>query len=140
MTKKKSPPVSAALIVYTGSAGTLPNHVSKKKILTRSQKWNWRKGQREVDGAAPRVFERAGRAKSAMIAAARTITPPSLCGTARRSAYTHRKYHSGLMWAGVTRGSAGMKLSGSAKRSGARKFNAIKRVKVIKIPRTSFTV
>jgi hypothetical protein len=30
-------------------------------------------------------------------AAARAITPPSLFGIDRRIAYTHRKYHSGLI-------------------------------------------
>lgn len=47
--------------------------------------------------------------------ATRARTPPSLFGMDRRIAYANRKYHSGLMWAGVTRGLAGMKLSGSPK-------------------------
>lgn len=40
-------------------------------------------------------------------------TPPSLFGIDRRMAYANRKYHSGLIWGGVTRGLAGVKLSGS---------------------------
>jgi len=36
----------------------------------------------------------------------------------RRIAYAHRKYHSGLIWAGVASGLAGMKLSGSVRRLG----------------------
>ena len=40
----------------------------------------------------------------------------------------------------MTRGSAGIKLSGSAKRSGAKKLSARKRVKTMAAPNTSFTV
>ena len=47
------------------------------------------------------------------IEARRARTPPSLLGIDRRIAYANRKYHSGLIWAGVTRGLAGVKLSGS---------------------------
>lgn len=112
----------------------------RRKILTRSQKWNWRRGQRVDEGAGPRVLDRMGSAARIRIAAARTITPPSLCGTARRRAYTHRKYHSGLMWAGVTRGSAGIKLSGSANISGVRKLSARNKIKITNTPNTSFTV
>ena len=49
-----------------------------------------------------------GRVARTRIAMNRAITPPSLLGTDRRIAYTQRKYHSGLMWAGVLRGLAGM--------------------------------
>lgn len=45
-------------------------------------------------------------------------TPPSLLGIDRRMAYAHRKYHSGLIWIGVTSGLAGIKFSGSPKRLG----------------------
>jgi hypothetical protein len=38
-----------------------------------------------------------GRMNRINSAAARAITPPSLFGIERRIAYTHRKYHSGLM-------------------------------------------
>lgn len=44
---------------------------------------------------------------------ARAMTPPSLLGIDRRIAYANKKYHSGWMWMGVTRGLAGVKLSGS---------------------------
>lgn len=40
-------------------------------------------------------------------------TPPSLLGIDRRIAYANKKYHSGWMCTGVTKGLAGMKLSGS---------------------------
>ena len=41
------------------------------------------------------------------------ITPPNLLGIDRRIAYANKKYHSGWMCFGVTRGFAGIKLSGS---------------------------
>ena len=43
------------------------------------------------------------------------ITPPSLFGIDRRIAYANRKYQSGWMYTGVTRGFAVVKLSGSLK-------------------------
>jgi hypothetical protein len=46
----------------------------------------------------------------------KAITPPNLLGIARKIAYAKRKYHSGWMWTGVTKGLAGIKLSGSPKR------------------------
>lgn len=46
-------------------------------------------------------------------------TPPSLLGIERRMAYANKKYHSGLMCGGVTRGFAGVKLSGSPSKLGA---------------------
>jgi len=42
-------------------------------------------------------------------------TPPNFLGIARRIAYAQRKYHSGLIWAGVERGLADIKFSGSLK-------------------------
>lgn len=62
--------------------------------------------------------------------ARRARTPPSLLGMERRIAYANRKYHSGLMWGGVTIGLAGVKLSGSPNRLGekrARETSAISR-------------
>lgn len=55
------------------------------------------------------------KGRMAMIATDRTkaITPPNLLGMDRRIAYANRKYHSGLICSGVTRGLAGIKLSGS---------------------------
>ena len=46
-------------------------------------------------------------------AAANAITPPNLFGIDRKIAYTHKKYHSGLIWIGVTKGFANKKFSGS---------------------------
>lgn len=48
----------------------------------------------------------------------RARTPPSLFGMDRRMAYANRKYHSGLIWGGVTSGLAGVKFSGSPRRLG----------------------
>lgn len=49
---------------------------------------------------------------------ARATTPPSFDGTDRRIAYANRKYHSGWMCTGVTRGLAGFRFSTSPRRSG----------------------
>lgn len=69
----------------------------------------------------PRCFDvwRKGTTSSTRIDPRRASTPPSLLGMDRRMAYANRKYHSGLMWGGVTRGLAGVKLSGSPSRLGA---------------------
>ena len=55
------------------------------------------------------------------IAANRASTPPNLLGIDRKIAYIHRKYHSGLIWIGVTRGLAIRKFSGSVNRLGSNK-------------------
>jgi hypothetical protein len=52
----------------------------------------------------------------------RAITPPSLFGTDHRIANANRKYHSGWICTGVTRGFAGEKLSESLKTYG---FNSV---------------
>jgi len=52
-------------------------------------------------------------------AATKPITPPNLLGIARRTVYANRKYHSGTICGGVTRGSAGLKLSTSPSSHGA---------------------
>lgn len=69
----------------------------------------------------PRCFDvwRTGTTISTRIDPRRARTPPSLLGIDRRIAYANRKYHSGLMCGGVTRGLAGVKLSGSPRRLGA---------------------
>lgn len=56
-----------------------------------------------------------GRINKIRIDATKATTPPSLFGIERRIAYAKRKYHSGLIWAGVAIGLAGIKLSGSPK-------------------------
>lgn len=52
------------------------------------------------------------------------ITPPNLLGIDRKIAYAQRKYHSGLIWIGVTKGLAGIKFSGSVNMLGVK--NAMK--------------
>jgi len=47
------------------------------------------------------------------IEAIRAITPPSFEGMDRKITYANRKYHSGWMWIGATRGLAGLKFSTS---------------------------
>lgn len=47
--------------------------------------------------------------------ATNATTPPNLLGIERRIAQANKKYHSGLMCAGVDIGLAGIKLSGSPK-------------------------
>jgi hypothetical protein len=64
-------------------------------------------------------------------------TPPSLFGIDRRIAYSHRKYHSGWMWMGVTRGLAFRKFSGSVNKFGANKINTINRDRLIAYPSRS---
>lgn len=72
-----------------------------------------------------------GTTSRTRIDARRARTPPSLLGIDRRIAYANKKYHSGLICGGVTRGLAGVKLSGSPSRLGensAREVSAIKRI------------
>lgn len=74
------------------------------------------------------------------IAANIATTPPSLFGIDRKMAYAHKKYHSGLICAGVTKGLAGRKLSGSPREVGQNNATA-RRVIVMKTnPTMSFTV
>jgi hypothetical protein len=49
-----------------------------------------------------------GRANKSHKTKAMAATPPNLLGILRRIAYTHRKYHSGTMCAGVDIGFAGI--------------------------------
>ena len=54
-----------------------------------------------------------GRITKIAIDKAKQITPPNLLGIERKIAYANKKYHSGWMWTGVTKGLAGIKLSTS---------------------------
>jgi hypothetical protein len=58
-------------------------------------------------------------------------------GIDRRIAYTHRKYHSGLMWMGVTNGLARRKFSGSVNIFGVNKTIVINKVNAIINPSAS---
>jgi hypothetical protein len=48
----------------------------------------------------------------------KAITPPNLLGIDRKTAYIGKKYHSGWICVGVTKGLAGIKFSGSIKIEG----------------------
>lgn len=90
-----------------------PIHVRITTSATRVQKINWEKGRK----VKLRCFDvwRMGTSMRTRIEARSARTPPSLLGMDRRIAYANRKYHSGLICGGVTRGFAGVKLSGSPK-------------------------
>jgi hypothetical protein len=70
-------------------------------------------------------------------AANRASTPPNLLGIDRRIAYTHKKYHSGLIWIGVTSGFASKKFSGSVSILGANRTILKNRVSAIINPKAS---
>lgn len=70
----------------------------------------------------------------------RAKTPPSLFGIDRKIAYANRKYHSGWIWTGVTRGLAGIKLSGSPSRYGACSERIISLINKIIAPTRSLKV
>lgn len=67
-------------------------------------------------------------------------TPPNLLGIERKIAYTQRKYHSGIIWIGVTRGLARRKFSGSVKRFGKNKIIIMKKRKAKVYPKASLVV
>jgi hypothetical protein len=50
---------------------------------------------------------------------AKATTPPNLLGIDRKIAYANKKYHSGWICTGVTKGLAGIKFSGSPNIHGA---------------------
>lgn len=81
-----------------------------------------------------------GRVRSMRIAANIATTPPNLLGMERRIAYAQRKYHSGLIWMGVTRGFAGVKFSGSPNRFGMNITIKSSLSSIIKMPRISLEV
>jgi hypothetical protein len=66
--------------------------------------------------------EKAGKTANTSTALAKAITPPSLFGIDRKIAYAKRKYHSGWICTGVTKGFAGIKFSGSPRSHGSNKL------------------
>jgi len=78
-----------------------------------------------------------GRINKISSAANRARTPPNLLGIDRKIAYTHRKYHSGLIWIGVTNGLANKKFSGSVSILGVNRTIDINKVNAIKYPNMS---
>lgn len=81
-----------------------------------------------------------GKINKIAIDIASAITPPSLFGIDRRIAYANRKYHSGWICTGVTKGLAGMKLSGSLRKYGSIRVSAVNIINAIINPNRSFTV
>ena len=78
-----------------------------------------------------------GTTMSTRIEKSSAKTPPSLLGMDRRIAYANRKYHSGLMCGGVTRGLAGVKLSGSPRRLGLKRAKEVSAIRSTAKPRRS---
>lgn len=102
------------MITKGSSTGRAPIHVNKKKVITKIQnntcffKLNW----------FPWIFFLFfinGRNIKIKIDINNAITPPNLLGIDRKIAYANKKYHSGLIWIGVTIEFAIEKLSGSPK-------------------------
>ena len=56
----------------------------------------------------------------------KATVPRNLLGIDRKIAYANRKYHSGWMWTGVTKGLAGIKFSVSPNKYGSSKAIEIK--------------
>lgn len=106
-----------------------------RTFAIRIQNKIWVKG-RNVSARCLEVCRR-GTSIRTRIEKSRARTPPSLLGIERRMAYANRKYHSGLMWGGVTRGLAGVKLSGSPKRFGANRANEESEIRRTAKPRRS---
>jgi len=67
------------------------------------------------------------------------ITPPSLFGIARKTAYRNKKYHSGLMCNGDERGFAKIKFSTSPKTKGNTR-TAIRKIIIIRRLIRSFCI
>lgn len=117
------------------STGMPPIQVRMATSATSAQNKSWVAGRK----VRPRCLEvwRAGTSNSTRIEASKASTPPSLFGIDRRIAYANRKYHSGLMWGGVTRGLAGIKLSGSPRRLGENRARDVRAMSMAAKPRRS---
>lgn len=109
--EKYSTEAICPMMMYGCSTGMPPIHVRMATSAMRVQKRSCESGR----NVRLRCFDvcKKGTTIRIKIEARRARTPPSLLGIDRRIAYANRKYHSGLMWAGVTSGLAGVKLSGS---------------------------
>lgn len=115
-----------------------PIQVKISMSATRVQKRSCVIGRK----VSPRCTDvwRMGTTRSTRMEARRARTPPSLLGMDRRMAYAKRKYHSGLMWGGVIKGLAGVKLSGSPRRLGQKRDRARRDTRRIINPRRSLYV
>lgn len=117
------------------STGIPPIQVRMATFATRVQNRNWVTGR----NVRLRCFDvwSIGTTMSTRIEARRANTPPSLFGIERRMAYANRKYHSGLMCGGVTRGLAGVKLSGSPSKLGENSAREVSAMRTAAKPRRS---
>jgi hypothetical protein len=123
--------------MYGSSTGRAPIHVNRITVFVIVQNNTWLIGCNYV----PRNFDVfVGIMNKIAIDMTRAITPPSLFGTDRRIAYANRKYRSGWICTGVTRGCAGVKLSGSLKMFGSFRVNAVSIMMVTANPKITFTV
>lgn len=93
------------------STGHAPMNVNKMKVLISVQNRIFLIGLKDRDLNFDFIVK--GKDKIIRIDIISAITPPNLFGIDRRIAYANRKYHSGWMWGGVTKGLAIKKFSGS---------------------------
>lgn len=91
------------------STGFVPSQVKNKKITTKYQK------EKDLSSFLENCLFLFNRAKGIIMRIENKSpnTPPNLFGIDRKIAYANKKYHSGWMCVGVTRGLAGVKFSGS---------------------------
>ena len=115
--------------------GCPPTHVRMKMFEMKIQNIVCEVGRKAI----VRCFDRwvVGRAARIMIEAIRASVPPNLFGIDRRIVYANRKYHSGLMCAGVVSGEAWRKFSDSIRRFGINKVTAMNNINIIDIPKMS---
>jgi len=109
------------------------------KILAQSlQNIIWFKGKKEFPRRVLGLVK--GREIRMIKAPNIAMTPPNLLGIDRRIAYNHKKYHSGWIWRGVTKGLAGIKFSGSPNKLGENNAKADKASSKIIKPTVSLVV
>ena len=98
------------------STGLLPNQVKAINVAIKHQNKNWVKGLK----ASPLTLLlcRKGQIANIAILAISINTPPSLLGIVLNIVYANRKYHSGIICTGVTKGLAFIKFSGSPNKLG----------------------
>lgn len=96
------------------STGLDPIQVSKKKFAIKAQYSNLPKGLKFNDFS--QLIWTKGVINKINILKARPRTPPNLLGMALSIAYANKKYHSGIIWTGVTKEFVFIKFSGSPKR------------------------
>ena len=77
------------------STGRPPIHVKISHEAVKVQNKNWLIGQNSLPNLFPLRVR--GKINSINRDIASAITPPSLFGIDRKMAYTHKKYHSGLI-------------------------------------------